>query len=125
VNYDLGARWNVSLNFVYLTGLPATFPNSKIQVQGINIPYNTDNIRNNFRLSPYHRLDFGLTYHFRKNDERRFKQSLVFSVYNVYNRRNAYSVFFQTKAGTTDQTEAVRLSIVGSFIPAITYNFSF
>lgn len=125
VNYDLTKRWNVSANFVYLSGVPGTFPNSKIQIQSLNIPYNTDNIRNNYRITPYHRLDLGATYSFKKNETRRYKQTIVMSVYNVYNRRNAFSIYFRTKEGEPFQTEAVRYSIIGSFVPAITYNFSF
>lgn len=125
VNYDITKRWNVSANFVFLSGVPGTFPNSKIQIQNLSIPYNTDGIRNNYRITPYHRLDLGATYSFKKNDERRFKQTLVFSVYNAYNRRNAFSIYFRTKADEPLQTEAVRFSIVGSFIPAVTYNFNF
>lgn len=125
VNYDITKRWNVSATFVYMSGVPGTFPNSKIQVQGLNIPYNTDNIRNNYRITPYHRMDVGATYNFKKNETRKYKQHVVVSVYNVYNRRNAFSVYFRTKPDEPLQTEAVRLSIVGSFIPAITYNFNF
>ena len=125
INYDITKRWNVSANFVFLSGTPSTFPNSKIQIQGYNIPYNTDNIRNNYRITPYHRLDLGATYEFKKNETRRFKQTLVFSVYNVYNRRNAFSIYFRTKAGEPNQTEAVRFSVIGSVVPAVTYNFKF
>lgn len=131
VNYDLSKRWSLSTNFVFLSGTPATFPTSKIQVlygeagSGWNVPYNTTGTRNNYRITPYHRLDIGATYYFRKNETRRFQQNLVFSVYNVYNRRNAYSIYFRTKEGTQFETEAVRFSVVGSFVPAITYNFSF
>lgn len=125
VNYDIAKRWNISANFVYLTGVPGTFPNSKIQIQNQSIPYNTDNIRNNYRITPYHRLDLGATYSFKKNETRRYKQTLVFSVYNAYNRRNAFSIYFRAKAGEPLQTEAVRFSVIGSIIPAITYNFNF
>lgn len=125
VNYDLTKRWNLSVNFVFLSGVPATFPNSKIQIQGINIPFNTNNVRNNFRITPYHRLDLGATYNFRKNENRRFKQSLVFSVYNAYSRRNAYSIFFRTKPGSVYETEAVRFSMIGTIVPAVSYNFNF
>ena len=125
VNYDITKRWNISANFVFLSGVPGTFPNSKVQIQSLNIPYNTDGVRNNYRITPYHRLDFGATYAFKKNETRRYKQTLVFSVYNVYNRRNAFSIYFRTKEGEAYQTEAVRYSIIGSFVPAITYNFNF
>ena len=125
VNYDITKRWNVSANFVFLTGVPGTFPNAKIQIQNLNIPYNTDGTRNNYRITPYHRLDIGATYAFKKNETRRYKQTIVLSVYNVYNRRNAFSIYFRTKDGEPLQTEAVRYSIIGTFVPAITYNFNF
>lgn len=125
VNYDITKQWNVSANFVFLSGTPATFPNTKLEIQGWNIPYNTDGIRNNYRITPYHRLDMGATYNFKKNDVRRYKQTIVISVYNVYNRRNAFSIYFTTKQGEPLNTQAIRYSIIGSVIPAITYNFKF
>ncbi|MDI1355413.1 MAG: TonB-dependent receptor [bacterium] len=125
INYDITKRLNVSVNFVYLTGVPGTFPNSKLQVQTLNIPYNTDNIRNNYRITPYHRMDIGATYNFNVAPGARYKSSLVFSVYNVYNRRNAFSIYFRTAPGDPLQTQAVRFSVVGSFVPALTYNFNF
>lgn len=125
LNYDITKRWNVGATFVFLTGTPATFPNSKVQIQSLNIPYNTTGERNNYRVTPYHRLDLGATYTFKKNEIRRYKQNIVLSVYNAYNRRNAYSIYFRTKAGEPLQTEAVRFSVIGSIVPAITYNFNF
>lgn len=125
LNYDISKRWNISTNFVLLSGTPASFPNSKIQIQNYNIPYNTTGTRNNYRITPYHRLDMGATYTFKKNESRRYKQTLVFSVYNVYNRRNAFSIYFRTKDGEQNQTEAVRFSVIGSIVPAVTYNFNF
>ncbi|MBK7311731.1 MAG: TonB-dependent receptor [Sphingobacteriaceae bacterium] len=125
LNYDITKRWNVGATFVFLTGTPASFPNSKVQIQNLNIPYNTTGERNNYRITPYHRLDLGATYTFKKNDKRRYKQNIVLSVYNAYNRRNAYSIYFRTKAGEPLQTEAVRFSVIGSIVPAVTYNFNF
>ncbi len=125
LNYDITKRWNIGGNFVFLSGTPASFPNAKVQIQGLNIPYNTDGIRNNYRITAYHRLDLGATYEFKKNETRRYKQTLVFSVYNAYNRRNAFSIYFKTKDGDKNQTEAVRFSVIGSVVPAVTYNFKF
>ena len=126
VNYDLTKYWNVALNFVYLSGVPGTFPNSKIQIQTLQIPYNTDNIRNNYRITPYHRLDFGATYKFHgKMSKKGYNSNIVLSVYNVYNRRNAFSIYFRSKPGDAYSTEAVRFSMIGTFVPAITYNFNF
>jgi hypothetical protein len=124
-SYDLTKRWNISTSFALLSGTPATFPNSKLEVQGWNIPYNTDGLRNNYRISSYDRLDLGATYNFKRNDTHRYKQTIVFSVYNAYNRRNAFSVYFSTKKGDALNTQAYRYSVIGSIIPAVTYNFKF
>ena len=124
-SYDFTKRISASATFVFYSGVPATFPNAKIEIQNYVIPYNTDNIRNNYRITPYHRLDLGFTYHFKKNEYRRYKQHIVVSAYNAYNRRNAFSIFFQAKENEPQQTEAIRFSVVGSIVPAITYNFSF
>jgi hypothetical protein len=124
-NYDLTKRWSLSANFVFLSGTPSTFPNTKLEIQNISIPYNTTGNRNNYRITPFHRLDFGATFNFRKNDVRRYKQTLVFSVYNAYNRRNAYSIYFRQNSTNPNINEAVRFSVIGSIVPAVTYNFSF
>lgn len=123
--YDLNKRLSFSGNFVFMTGTPATFPNVKVELQGYNIPYNTQGTRNNYRNTPYHRADIGITYNFKKNDHRRYKQTIVLSVYNLYNRRNAFSIYFRQGINDPTINEAVRYSVVGSIIPAITYNFKF
>ena len=123
--YDLSKRWSFSANFIFQTGTPATFPTAKVEVQGYVIPYNTDNKRNNYRNTPYHRADIGITYNFKSNERKRWKSTIVLSVYNVYNRRNAFSIYFRNNPDYPVNTEAVRYSVVGSIIPAITYNFKF
>lgn len=123
--YDLNKRFSFSANFVYMTGTPATFPNAKLEIQGYVIPYNTDGTRNNYRNTSYNRLDLGVTYNFKKNETRRYKQTLVLSVYNVYNRRNAFSIYFRQNPDYPVNTEAVRYSVIGTIVPALTYNFKF
>lgn len=125
--FELSKRLTISSTIVYLSGVPATFPDSKIEVQGYYFPYNSTGERSNYRVTPYHRLDLGLTYDFKKNETRRFKQSLAVSVYNVYNRRNAFSIYFRKNPNTNDpiDNEAIRLSMIGSIVPAVTYNFKF
>ena len=123
--YSPNKRWDFAANFVYITGTPNTFPNSRFEIQGYTQGYNTTNLRNNFRNTPYHRLDASATYNFKGNDKRRWQSSLVFSVYNAYARRNAFAIYFQATPGNQIQTQAIRYSIVGSIIPAVTYNFKF
>ncbi|MFO0323355.1 MAG: TonB-dependent receptor [Bacteroidota bacterium] len=123
--YDFNKRFSFSANFLFQTGTPATFPNVKVELQTYSIPYNTEGKRNNYRNTPYHRADVGVTYNFRKNDRRRYKQTLVLSIYNLYNRRNAFSIYFRKNKDYPETNEAVRYSVIGSIIPAITYNFKF
>ena len=123
MNYELNERWNLAGSWVYATGNPTSYPVAKYTVQDNVLFYYAD--RNSNRIPDYHRMDVSLTYNFRKNSTRRFKQSLNLSVYNVYARRNTYSITFRENAENPDITEAVRLSIIGTVIPAITYNFTF
>ena len=57
--------------------------------------------------------------------DQKFEHNIVASCYNVYNRRNPFSVFFRTDPNEPTITQAVQFSVVGSFIPAISYNFKF
>jgi len=122
-NYELNKRWNFAANFIFATGNPATYPVAKYVVQGNQIYEYSD--RNSNRIPAYNRLDISATYEFKKNDRRRFQQSINFSVYNVYGRRNAYSITPRANEDNPNQTEFIRLSIIGSPIPSITYNFKF
>jgi hypothetical protein len=125
--YDIAKRLTISSNFVYLSGTPSTFPDSKLEVQGYYFPNNTENKRSNYRISPYHRLDLGLTYNLKGNDKHRWKSTIAVSVYNAYNRHNAFSVYFRNnpKSNNVLDNEAIRFSVIGSIVPAITYNFKF
>uniref|UniRef100_UPI003217D1EF TonB-dependent receptor n=1 Tax=uncultured Draconibacterium sp. TaxID=1573823 RepID=UPI003217D1EF len=122
-NYELNKRWNFAANFVFATGSPTSYPVAKYNVQGNQIyEYSA---RNSNRIPEYHRLDISATYDFKKNANRRFKQSLNFSIYNVYARRNAYSITPEANEDNPNQTQFVRISIIGSAIPSITYNVKF
>lgn len=122
-NYELAKRLNLSSTWVFQTGSPTSYPIAKYDVDGTTMYYYAD--RNSNRIPDYHRMDVSLTYDFKKNDRRKVKQSLNLSVYNLYARRNAYSVTFRQNEENPNISEATRLSIIGSVIPAITYNFNF
>ena len=117
--YKLNKKWSFSSNFVYATGIPTNYPESKYEYEGIFIPHYSGS-RNQERLEEYHRLDFAATYRPRGNDLREW----VFSIYNVYNRKNASSLYFRESEDNIGQTEAVQLSIF-PIIPSVSYNFRF
>lgn len=123
VNYELNPRITLSSNWVFATGNPATYPVAKYDVQGNTQFYYS--ARNSYRIPDYHRLDLSMTYNSKKNETRKVKRTLNISLYNVYARRNAYSVSFKQNEDNPNITEATRLSIIGSIIPSITYNFNF
>ncbi len=124
---QLNGRWSFSSNFVLQSGTPATFPTDRVEFQGYtSLPYIGDYSRNNVRIPASHRLDVSATLQTKpgKLFGRTFEKYWVFSVYNLYNRRNPYSIFFRSNPDT-GQTEAVQYSIVGSFIPSVAFNFKF
>lgn len=131
--YDINSRWSASANFVFLSGTPTTFPTSRLVEQGILIPYNANDSRNNVMLPSYHRLDISLTLQGKKmkrGKERKNSDYWVFSLYNVYSRRNPFSIYFsqtdqRVPAGFSIESQATQLSIIGSIVPAVSYNFKF
>jgi hypothetical protein len=123
VSYELSPKWTISANFTYQTGRPITLPNTRYVVDGIAvIDYSG---RNNGRIPDYHRLDLSAEYTPRRNPNRRFYGSWNFSIYNAYGRRNPFSVYYRPVEGQANATETVQLSIIGTLIPSVTYNFNF
>ncbi len=120
-NFELSKKWNFNANFVFQTGQPTNYPIGQFEFQGITIPYY--GLRNKERLPNYHRLDLAATLTPKKNIGRSWQSEWVFSIYNVYSRRNAASINFR-RNDDTGVNEAVRTSIFG-IVPAITYNFKF
>ncbi len=126
-NYQHSKRMSYSANFTYSTGRPVTYPEDKYYVGGIYIPNYT--LRNNEQIPDYHRLDVSMTIEANPYKKRRWQNSWVFSIYNLYSRKNAYSVFFKPKNSNIylyyNRVNAFQLSIFGSILPSITYNFKF
>ena len=132
VLHQLNARLSLTASFIYTSGNLTTLPLGRFGVQDIPgssvgidprpVPIYPD--RNSYRLIPYHRLDLGAVY---KIGTRR-NQDLTLSIYNAYNRRNAYFVFFDTvkdkASGRTTGFAAKQVSLF-PVIPSLTYNFRF
>ena len=121
-SYELNEKWKFGANFVFQTGQPTNYPTGQFEYQGVVVPV-YDAPRNSERLPAYHRIDLSATLTPRKNKSRNWKSEWVFSIYNLYNRRNAASITFREN-DETFVNEAVRTSIFG-IIPAVTYNFKF
>ncbi len=130
-SYKLTKKWKFGANFVYQSGRPTTYPNGQYQTtisgnyndptSAISVPVYSQ--RNEFRLPAFHHLDLAATYTPKPNSTKRWKGEWVFSIYNVYGRKNAASIAFRQNYDT-GANEAYRTSIFG-FVPAFTYNFKF
>ncbi len=120
-SYDLNNKWKINANFIFQTGLATTYPTAQYEYEGITIPVYGE--RNANRLPAYHRLDLSATFKPNAGKNRDFESSWNFGIYNIYNRKNAYSISFRENSDT-NMNEAVRLSLFG-IIPSITYNFKF
>ena len=123
-SYEFNNKWSASASFVFGTGTPTNLPNTKFSFQGITgIPHNADGLRNSVYIKPFHRLDISATYVHKKTDK--WESNWVFGVYNVYNRRNPFSYFSQPNPDANNQTQLIRYSIIGNFIPSVSWNFKF
>lgn len=120
-SYLLNEKWSFGANFTLQSGQPVTYPNGQYQYLGITIP--SYGLRNENRLPTYHHLDISATLTPRKNDNRNWKGEWVFSIYNLYNRKNAAAINFRQNS-ETGNNEAVKTSIFG-MVPAVSYNFKF
>jgi len=125
LSYNLTKRIEVAANFIYTSGTPSTFPNSKIALQEIKYAYIENDARNNYRIPDYHRLDLSLTLKPKKKENRKWYGEWVFSVYNVYSHSNAFSVYFQTNPNNPSKTQAIQYSMIAKPIPSFSYNFKF
>lgn len=142
-NYYINEKVYLSATWVYNTGRAITMPNEIIKLVRINNS-NIDNIgeikieeytissalsKNNLRMKPYHRLDVGLSYkRIKKGKERIWN----FSIYNAYNRQNAYyylTVLKNEKDASGNETgKTIRKTYQRSLfpiIPSLSYSIKF
>ncbi|MFK7951699.1 MAG: TonB-dependent receptor plug domain-containing protein, partial [Ekhidna sp.] len=118
-DYKLTKKWSLSANFIFSSGAPTSAPTNVIQINGINVPYFPE--RNAVRLPDYHRLDLALSFKSRIRKTKKNNDRWVLSLYNVYGRSNASTVFFARKDGVPSQP--YQLVSISSIIPTLTYKF--
>lgn len=118
--YKPGKRWIFSSTFIYSSGSAVTFPIGKYTLDGQTVFYYGD--RNANRTPNFHRLDVSATLEGKSN--KKFKSSWNFGVYNLYNRKNPFSIDFKNNPDNISQAQAVQRSLFG-VIPSVTWNFKF
>lgn len=133
LHFQVKSRFAISSNWIYSTGSPYTVPTSFYYYQGIQVPVYAQ--RNNVRLPDYHRLDLNLEFILSKL-QRKSQHKLTFTLYNVYNRHNPFSINFNKivddanryvvpqNTNSTPETISTYKYIFG-IVPSLTYLWQF
>ena len=116
-DYKIGKRVSFNANFTYSTGRPITAPTSSYSIGQLRSLADYSQ-RNQFRIPDYHRLDVAVTIGRGFKKSRKYKSEWNIAIYNLYGRKNAYSIYFD------ESSNANKLSILGT-VPSVTYNFTF
>jgi hypothetical protein len=119
-NFEISRRITASATWIYASGLPVTFPTGRAVVGNAIIPIYSN--RNAYRMPDYHRLDLSVT--FKGKPGKKWQDELNLSVYNVYNRHNAWAINFVQDPADPNITYAEKTYLF-SIIPALTYNVKF
>ena len=124
-NYQVGTKWSLGANFVFGSGNAFTPVKSLYFIdQNLVTEFGT---RNSARIQGYHRLDLAASFTPRPDVKKRLASSWSFSVYNVYNRRNPFFIYYDLEtdsAAGTAQAKAIKVSLF-PVIPSISWNFRY
>lgn len=127
--YEHSERWTFGMNFTYSTGRPITIPAGSYSYRNYNVNYISE--RNGYRLADYHRIDLSATLTPLKNKERKIKGEWVFSIYNVYSRKNPFTVYTRLQPVDEESNQVqpyqneARLIYIFPILPSVTYNLRF
>jgi hypothetical protein len=119
-NYKFSHRLSISLNVVYGTGRPITLPIAIFYSYGSQRLYYSD--RNAYRIPDYFRTDISVNLDGNHKIKQALHNSWSFGIYNLTARKNVYSAYFVAESGVI---KGYQLSIFGTAIPFISYNFRF
>jgi hypothetical protein len=122
LSYAFNERLTVSANWVYSTGQPVTFPEARYLFGYDYIPVYT--ARNTYRFPDYHRLDASVDWQLGKwTPHKKWRHALNFSVYNLYGRKNPWTINFKTDLDANSQY--AQMTYLFSVVPSVTYTLSY
>jgi len=120
-NYQLNKRWSVSSTFKFTSGGFVTVPEGTFVYNGGAFNFYSE--RNGYQVEPYHRLDVSATYTPRKNNTRKWKREWNFGIYNIYDRKNIYTLFARQDSDI-NSNQFFKMYLFG-IVPSVTYNLKF
>ena len=122
ITFNLSKRVDASATWIYYSGAPTTFPVARYLYNNTYIPIYSD--RNSDSMPDYHRLDLSLNVKSKRLAEGTRKGGeWNFSVYNAYNRHNAWSI----SSGYNRKEERMSSTLIYIFavVPSVSYTFKF
>ena len=119
-NYRFSHRLSMSVNVVYSTGRPITLPIGEFYSNGAQRLVYSD--RNAYRIPDYFRSDISVNLDGNHKIKQTFHNSWSAGLYNLTARKNVYSAYFVSENGAV---KGYQLSIFGTIIPFVSYNFRF
>jgi ferric enterobactin receptor len=125
-SYQVSKKVSFSSNLNFSSGRAITYPASKFYTSGAVLPYY--NSRNQSQIPNYLRLDLAMNIESHPYRTSGYRGSWNVSLYNVMARKNAYSIFFRAKNPYNQfysKVNIYKLSVLGTIIPSLTYNFKF
>ena len=124
LSHKFNERIDIGTTWVYRTGNAGTLFTNQVNTDipyynGSDMKINYFDGRNNYRMPPYHRLDFGINFHkLKRNGVRTWN----ISVYNIYNRQNPY---FITPDTNDHNQHVLKQTSLFPIIPSVSYSFKF
>jgi hypothetical protein len=113
--YKINDKWEVGATFIFQSGQSYTGATSRLQMElpnqdpgrGLLYPSN----RYEYRLPPSHQLNLNASFSFHIWDK---ASKLIFDIYNVYNRRDIWFRYYNTRTFNTKVEEVRLLPIIPS-----------
>jgi hypothetical protein len=119
--YRRNEKWSFSTSFKYASGRPATVPAGAFEYQGAVFMTYTE--RNGYRIEDFHQWDINATWT-PKPHKTRYRGSWNFSIMNVYNRKNVFSVMVKPDEYNFSLYSVKKMFLYGIF-PMVGYEFKF
>jgi len=125
ISHLINENTDIGLTFVYGTGNALSLPIEKYpQASSLEWYFYQPPIeyyegRNLFRAPAYHRMDLGVNMH---KERKRGKRTWSISVYNLYNRKNPFMLYFSNDE--YGNTKLMQFSLF-PIIPSVSYSFKF
>jgi outer membrane receptor for ferrienterochelin and colicin len=119
--YNFSKKLNFSAVWVFATGTPTTYPTGRFGVGDEYFPIYSG--RNEYRKPNYDRLDLSLNFIPNPDSKKWWKGEWNFSIYNAYNRKNPWTIYYQQNEETG--IPYAEMMYLFGIVPSVTYNFKF